>query len=129
MDPSIETHLDYSITALTHGLFVFFLTRAAQKLNITSRKKKKHPTPELEVPPFPTNFGGVIQLNPPPAPPCLLRPNMRLQNPALCKVGTNIFTFLAFRCHLPVQGSGSCRAFLQVIGPFLPDFLAFPCPF
>ena len=93
----METHLDHSITALTHSLFVFSLTRAAQKLNITSRKKKKHPTPELEVPPFPTNFGGVIQLNPPPAPPCLLRPNLRLQNPALCKVGTNIFTiFLPF---------------------------------
>ena len=70
-----------------HSSFVSLSpTRAAQKLNITSRKKKKHHPAEPEPPPFPTNFGGVIQLNPPPAPPCLLRPNTRLQNPVLCKV-------------------------------------------
>ncbi|KAK2186811.1 hypothetical protein NP493_188g06020 [Ridgeia piscesae] len=80
---------------------------AAQKLNITSRKKKKHHPAEPEPPPFPTNFGGVIQLNPPPAPPCLLRPNTRLQNPVLCKL-----TFLRL-CQVAHDGVRQSQVHLE----------------
>ncbi|XP_008055685.2 kinesin-like protein KIF26A, partial [Carlito syrichta] len=53
-----------------------FFIRAAQKLSLASKRKKPHPPP----PPatrgtstYPTDFSGVLQLCPPPAPPCLLR--------------------------------------------------------
>nr|XP_012601965.1 kinesin-like protein KIF26A [Microcebus murinus] len=53
-----------------------FFIRAAQKLSLASKRKKTHPPP---APPargasvYPTDFSGVLQLWPPPAPPCLLR--------------------------------------------------------
>ncbi|KAM7336592.1 hypothetical protein ACRRTK_005085 [Alexandromys fortis] len=49
--------------------------RAAQKLNLSSKKKKHRPsTPSAaEAPLFATSFSGVLQTSPPPAPPCLLR--------------------------------------------------------
>ncbi|KAB1277215.1 Kinesin-like protein KIF26A [Camelus dromedarius] len=53
-----------------------FFLRAAQKLSLASKRKKPHPPP----PPttrgastYPTDFSGVLQLWPPPVPPCLLR--------------------------------------------------------
>ncbi|XP_064230586.1 kinesin-like protein KIF26A [Aotus nancymaae] len=53
-----------------------FFIRAVQKLSLASKRKKPHPPP----PPasrgastYPTDFSGVLQLWPPPAPPCLLR--------------------------------------------------------
>ncbi|XP_057626126.1 kinesin-like protein KIF26B isoform X2 [Chionomys nivalis] len=48
---------------------------AAQKLNLSSKKKKHRPsTPSAaEAPLFATSFSGVLQTSPPPAPPCLLR--------------------------------------------------------
>ena len=59
--------------------------RAAQKLNISSRKKKKAQS-EMDLPPFPTNFSEVIRCTPPPAPPGLLRGVGRAQNPGTGKV-------------------------------------------
>ncbi|CAO2638607.1 Kinesin-like protein KIF26B, partial [Lemmus lemmus] len=49
--------------------------RAAQKLNLSSKKKKHRPsTPSAaEAPLFATSFSGILQTSPPPAPPCLLR--------------------------------------------------------
>ncbi|XP_028839331.1 kinesin-like protein KIF26A isoform X2 [Denticeps clupeoides] len=53
-----------------------FFIRAAQKLNL-SAKRKKHQPPSLLHPQepsiYPTNFSGILQVSPPPAPPCLLR--------------------------------------------------------
>ncbi|KAJ3613366.1 hypothetical protein NHX12_019616 [Muraenolepis orangiensis] len=52
-----------------------FFIRAAQKLNL-SAKRKKHQPPALhpqEPSIYTTNFSGILQVSPPPAPPCLLR--------------------------------------------------------
>lgn len=57
--------------------------RAAQKL---SKKKKRQQSQEPEPPSYPTSYGHVIRLTPPPAPPCLLRTVGRLQNPGVGKV-------------------------------------------
>ncbi|XP_078303914.1 kinesin-like protein KIF26A isoform X3 [Panthera onca] len=53
-----------------------FFIRAAQKLNLASKRKKPHPPPAPAArgaSPYPTDFSGVLQLWPPPTPPCLLR--------------------------------------------------------
>ncbi|XP_054571399.1 kinesin-like protein KIF26A [Eptesicus fuscus] len=52
-----------------------FFVRAAQKLSLAKRKKP-HPPPAPAArgaAPYPTDFSGVLQLWPPPVPPCLLR--------------------------------------------------------
>ncbi|ERE73556.1 kinesin-like protein KIF26B [Cricetulus griseus] len=48
---------------------------AAQKLNLSSKKKKHRPSTAsaAEAPLFATSFSGILQTSPPPAPPCLLR--------------------------------------------------------
>lgn len=66
--------------------------RAAQKLNLSS-KRKKHP-PSLLHPQepsiYPTNFSGILQVSPPPAPPCLLRAVSKVkENPGMGKVRTD----------------------------------------
>ncbi|XP_041929266.1 kinesin-like protein KIF26B isoform X1 [Alosa sapidissima] len=66
-----------------------FFARAAQKLNLSSKKRKQRPAaPVASDPPlFPTNFSGILQVSPPPAPPCLLRAvNKVKDNPGLGKV-------------------------------------------
>ncbi|XP_072436524.1 kinesin-like protein KIF26B isoform X1 [Chiloscyllium punctatum] len=67
-----------------------FFARAAQKLNLSSKKKKHHrsPAPNVsESPLFPTNFSGILQMSPPPAPPCLLRAiNKVKESPGMGKV-------------------------------------------
>ncbi|KAM5178558.1 kinesin-like protein KIF26A isoform 2-T2 [Callospermophilus lateralis] len=53
-----------------------FFIRAAQKLSLASKRKKHHPPPAPAArgtSTYPTDFSGVLQLWPPPAPPCLLR--------------------------------------------------------
>ncbi|NXL88166.1 KI26B protein, partial [Alectura lathami] len=52
-----------------------FFARAAQKLNLSSKKKKHRPSASSapESPLFSTNFSSILQASPPPAPPCLLR--------------------------------------------------------
>ncbi|XP_048392067.1 kinesin-like protein KIF26B [Stegostoma tigrinum] len=67
-----------------------FFARAAQKLNLSSKKKKHHRSPAANVPEsplFPTNFSGILQASPPPAPPCLLRAiNKVKESPGMGKV-------------------------------------------
>ncbi|XP_007440843.1 kinesin-like protein KIF26A, partial [Python bivittatus] len=62
---------------------------AAQKLNLSS-KKKKHHAPLLHshgVSIYATNFSGILQMYPPPAPPCLLRAVSKVKdNPGIGKV-------------------------------------------
>ncbi|TSO25211.1 Kinesin-like protein KIF26A [Bagarius yarrelli] len=66
-----------------------FFIRAAQKLNLSSKRKKTQP-PMLQPPEpsiYPTNFSSILQLSPPPAPPCLLRSSSKAkENPGLGKV-------------------------------------------
>ncbi|XP_049319432.1 kinesin-like protein KIF26B isoform X3 [Astyanax mexicanus] len=66
-----------------------FFARAAQKLNLSSKKKKQRPAPPAvcDPPLYPTNFSGILQVSPPPAPPCLLRAISKVRdNPGLGKV-------------------------------------------
>ncbi|XP_072545533.1 kinesin-like protein KIF26A isoform X2 [Salminus brasiliensis] len=66
-----------------------FFIRAAQKLNLSSKRKKAQ-QPVLQPPEpsiYPTNFSSIIQLSPPPAPPCLLRAGSKAkENPGMGKV-------------------------------------------
>uniref|UniRef100_A0A3P9CDN7 Kinesin family member 26A n=1 Tax=Maylandia zebra TaxID=106582 RepID=A0A3P9CDN7_9CICH len=64
-------------------------SRAAQKLNLSSKRKKNLPSllnpqePSI----YPTNFSGILQVSPPPAPPCLLRAVSKVkENPGMGKV-------------------------------------------
>ncbi|KAK5614463.1 hypothetical protein CRENBAI_024376 [Crenichthys baileyi] len=62
---------------------------AAQKLNLSSKRKKHQPSllhpqePSI----YPTNFSGILQVSPPPTPPCLLRAVSKVkENPGMGKV-------------------------------------------
>ncbi|XP_008847375.1 kinesin-like protein KIF26B isoform X1 [Nannospalax galili] len=66
-----------------------FFARAAQKLNLSSKKKKHRPSTSsaAETPLFATSFSGILQTSPPPAPPCLLRAVNKVKDtPGLGKV-------------------------------------------
>ncbi|XP_057586004.1 kinesin-like protein KIF26B [Hippopotamus amphibius kiboko] len=66
-----------------------FFARAAQKLNLSSKKKKHRPSASsvAEPPLFATSFSGILQMSPPPAPPCLLRAVNKVKDtPGLGKV-------------------------------------------
>ncbi|XP_054432657.1 kinesin-like protein KIF26B [Pteronotus mesoamericanus] len=65
-----------------------FFARAAQKLNLSSKKKKHRPSTSVAEPPlFATSFSGILQISPPPAPPCLLRAVNKVKDaPGLGKV-------------------------------------------
>uniref|UniRef100_A0A452RFJ5 Kinesin family member 26B n=1 Tax=Ursus americanus TaxID=9643 RepID=A0A452RFJ5_URSAM len=63
--------------------------KAAQKLNLSSKKKKHRPSTSsvAEPPLFATSFSGILQTCPPPAPPCLLRAVSKVKDtPGLGKV-------------------------------------------
>ncbi|KAJ8288906.1 hypothetical protein COCON_G00015650 [Conger conger] len=62
---------------------------AAQKLNLSSKRKKHQPPLPLSQEPsiYPTSFSGILQVSPPPAPPCLLRAVSKVKdNPGMGKV-------------------------------------------
>ncbi|XP_078590135.1 kinesin-like protein KIF26B isoform X8 [Branchiostoma floridae x Branchiostoma japonicum] len=64
-----------------------FFARAAQKLNLASKKRKKHaPEPQPELPVFPTNFGDLLKASPPAVPPCFLRTSSKRDNLGVGKV-------------------------------------------
>ncbi|XP_006871334.1 PREDICTED: kinesin-like protein KIF26B-like [Chrysochloris asiatica] len=65
-----------------------FFARAAQKLNLSSKKKKHRPSTSVAEPPlFATSFSGILLASPPPAPPCLLRAVNKVKDtPGLGKV-------------------------------------------
>ncbi|XP_055570896.1 kinesin-like protein KIF26B [Falco cherrug] len=66
-----------------------FFARAAQKLNLSSKKKKHRPSASSvpESPLFSTSFSSILQASPPPAPPCLLRAVSKVKDtPGLGKV-------------------------------------------
>ncbi|XP_036073740.1 kinesin-like protein KIF26A isoform X2 [Rousettus aegyptiacus] len=60
-----------------------FFVRAAQKLSLAAKRKKPHPPPAPAArgtSTYPTDFSGVLQLWPPPAPPCLLRASSKAKD-------------------------------------------------
>ncbi|XP_057200786.1 kinesin-like protein KIF26A isoform X3 [Triplophysa rosa] len=66
-----------------------FFIKAAQKLNLSSKRKKQQPPLVYPQEPsiYPTNFSAVLQFSPPPAPPCLLRAGSKAkENPGMGKV-------------------------------------------
>ncbi|XP_051578836.1 kinesin-like protein KIF26A [Myxocyprinus asiaticus] len=66
-----------------------FFIRAAEKLNLSSKRKKQQPPLVYPQEPsiYPTNFSAVLQFSPPPAPPCLLRAGSKAkENPGIGKV-------------------------------------------
>ncbi|XP_037338750.2 kinesin-like protein KIF26B isoform X2 [Pungitius pungitius] len=74
-----------------------FFARAAQKLNLASKKKKQKTaaatapvtssSPSCDPALFPTNFSSALLMAPPPAPPCLLRAANKIKDtPGLGKV-------------------------------------------
>uniref|UniRef100_A0A8C9PZ14 Kinesin family member 26B n=1 Tax=Spermophilus dauricus TaxID=99837 RepID=A0A8C9PZ14_SPEDA len=69
--------------------FTDWKKKAAQKLNLSSKKKKHRPSTSsvAETPLFATSFSGILQTSPPPAPPCLLRAVNKVKDtPGLGKV-------------------------------------------
>ncbi|KAM4693767.1 kinesin-like protein KIF26B [Discoglossus pictus] len=85
------SHSTYVTSETSTGTSVAasFFARAAQKLNLSSKKKKQRTTPSLvsEAPLFSTSFCGILQTCPPPAPPCLLRAVNKVKDtPGLGKV-------------------------------------------
>uniref|UniRef100_A0A671QUD7 Kinesin-like protein KIF26A n=1 Tax=Sinocyclocheilus anshuiensis TaxID=1608454 RepID=A0A671QUD7_9TELE len=71
------------------GFFDSCFNVAAQKLNLSSKRKKQQPPLVYPQEPsiYPTNFSAVLQFSPPPAPPCLLRAGSKAkENPGMGKV-------------------------------------------
>ncbi|XP_034433267.1 kinesin-like protein KIF26A isoform X2 [Hippoglossus hippoglossus] len=86
--PSAVTVTSASASPSSSTAASFFI-RAAQKLNLSSKRKKHQPSllhpqePSI----YPTNFSGILQVSPPPAPPCLLRAVSKVkENPGMGKV-------------------------------------------
>ncbi|XP_044022391.1 kinesin-like protein KIF26A isoform X4 [Siniperca chuatsi] len=86
--PAPITNISTSPSPSSSAAASFFI-RAAQKLNLSSKRKKHQPSllhpqePSI----YPTNFSGILQVSPPPAPPCLLRAVSKVkENPGMGKV-------------------------------------------
>ncbi|XP_057714765.1 kinesin-like protein KIF26A isoform X3 [Corythoichthys intestinalis] len=86
--PTPITSASSSVTPSSSAAASFFI-RAAQKLNLSSKRKKQQPSllhpqePSI----YPTNFSGILQVSPPAAPPCLLRAVSKVkENPGMGKV-------------------------------------------
>ncbi|XP_019494752.1 PREDICTED: kinesin-like protein KIF26A [Hipposideros armiger] len=92
-----------------------FFVRAAQKLSLASKRKKPHPPPAPATrgtSTYPTDFSGVLQLWPPPAPPCLLRAASKVKdNPS--SVG-KVKVMLRVWPAQGAQRSGESTSFLKV---------------
>ncbi|NXF36752.1 KI26B protein, partial [Nyctibius bracteatus] len=86
--PSQSTYVASEVSTGTSVAASFF-ARAAQKLNLSSKKKKHRPSASSvpESPLFSTSFSSILQTSPPPAPPCLLRAVSKVKDtPGLGKV-------------------------------------------
>ncbi|XP_063773879.1 kinesin-like protein KIF26B isoform X1 [Pseudophryne corroboree] len=87
--PASHTTFVTSETSTGTSVAASFFARAAEKLNLSSKKKKQRTAPSLvsEPPLFSTSFCGILQTCPPPAPPCLLRAVNKVKDtPGLGKV-------------------------------------------
>ncbi|XP_025126859.3 kinesin-like protein KIF26A [Bubalus bubalis] len=92
-----------------------FFLRAAQKLSLASKRKKPPPPPPSaprRASTYPTDFSGVLQLWPPPAPPCLLRATSKAKdNPS--SVG-KVKVMLRIWPEQGAQRSAESTSFLKV---------------
>ncbi|XP_012606695.2 kinesin-like protein KIF26B [Microcebus murinus] len=87
--PASQGSCAASETSTGTSVAASFFARAAQKLNLSSKKKKHRPSTSsvAEPPLFATSFSGILQAAPPPAPPCLLRAVSKVKDtPGLGKV-------------------------------------------
>uniref|UniRef100_UPI0037E7FFEC kinesin-like protein KIF26A n=1 Tax=Semicossyphus pulcher TaxID=241346 RepID=UPI0037E7FFEC len=87
--PTVANTSTSTSTSPSSSAAASFFIRAAQKLNLSSKRKKHQPSllhpqePSI----YPTNFSGILQVSPPPAPPCLLRAVSKVkENPGMGKV-------------------------------------------
>lgn len=88
--------MEYWFSKFSFNHIFSSLSRAAQKLNLSSKRKKHQPSllhpqePSI----YPTNFSGILQVSPPPAPPCLLRAVSKVkENPGMGKVRTDLYQY------------------------------------
>ncbi|XP_063162200.1 kinesin-like protein KIF26B [Candoia aspera] len=89
-----------------------FFARAAQKLNLSSKKKKHRPSASSvsESHLFATKFSMILQTSPPPAPPCLLRAVSKVKDtPGLGKVKVMLRI-----CSTLARDSSESSSFLKV---------------
>ncbi|XP_029354494.1 kinesin-like protein KIF26B [Echeneis naucrates] len=97
-----------------------FFARAAQKLNLASKKKKQKTTsvtapatsssPSCDPQLFPTNFSSALSMAPPPAPPCLLRAANKIKDtPGLGKVKVMVRV-----CPVSQSDAAESSSFLKV---------------
>ncbi|XP_020644059.3 kinesin-like protein KIF26B isoform X1 [Pogona vitticeps] len=89
-----------------------FFARAAQKLNLSSKKKKHRPSTSSvsESHLFTTKFSTILQTSPPPAPPCLLRAVNKVKDtPGLGKVKVMVRI-----CSTLARDSSESSSFLKV---------------
>lgn len=100
-----DNYLYLFLTACEFGFFLayscHFSHRAAQKLNLSSKKKKHRPSASSapESPLFSTSFSSILQTSPPPAPPCLLRAVSKVKDtPGVGKVGLTSITKTLIFC-------------------------------
>ncbi|XP_077587603.1 kinesin-like protein KIF26A isoform X2 [Stigmatopora nigra] len=113
MPTSLPTPITNSTTSSSAA--ASFFIRAAQKLNLSSKRKKQQPSlfhpqePSI----YPTNFSGVLQASPPPAPPCLLRAVSKVkENPGIGKVKV----MMRICPSLETTDSSESQSFLKVDG-------------
>ncbi|XP_045838140.1 kinesin-like protein KIF26B isoform X1 [Meles meles] len=110
--PASQGSCTASETSTGPSVAASFFARAAQKLNLSSKKKKHRPSPSsvAEPPLFATSFSGILQTCPPPAPPCLLRAVNKVKDtPGLGKVKVMLRI-----CSTLARDSSESSSFLKV---------------
>ncbi|XP_041950372.1 kinesin-like protein KIF26A isoform X1 [Alosa sapidissima] len=111
--PTSQAQSSASSTTSGSAAASFFI-RAAQKLNLSKRKKPQPPPPSPPDPNEPAfyteGFSATLQLSPPPVPPCLLRAGSKVKDtPGVGKVKVMVRI-------CPVPGSPESMSFLKVDG-------------
>ncbi|XP_035301560.1 kinesin-like protein KIF26B [Cricetulus griseus] len=110
--PASQASCVASETSTGTSVAASFFARAAQKLNLSSKKKKHRPSTAsaAEAPLFATSFSGILQTSPPPAPPCLLRAVNKVKDtPGMGKVKVMLRI-----CSTSARDTSESSSFLKV---------------
>nr|XP_028579984.1 kinesin-like protein KIF26B isoform X1 [Podarcis muralis] len=110
--PASQSTCVASDTSTGTSVAASFFARAAQKLNLSSKKKKHRPSASSvsESHLFATKFSTILQTSPPPAPPCLLRAVNKVKDtPGLGKVKVMVRI-----CSTLARDSSESSSFLKV---------------
>ncbi|XP_061480617.1 kinesin-like protein KIF26B isoform X2 [Rhineura floridana] len=110
--PGSQSTCVASDTSTGTSVAASFFARAAQKLNLSSKKKKHRPSTSSvsESHLFATKFSTILQTSPPPAPPCLLRAVNKVKDtPGLGKVKVMVRI-----CSTLARDSSESSSFLKV---------------